>query len=103
MKTSVTKSCRVTIRRSSHPTVNFHLRRGLGFQALAAKNTTPIEFDCRDADCAICIFSVLSGNNNLSPISNKEQECLRAIRAEPEERLACQTRILGDVSIFIDE
>jgi hypothetical protein len=37
---------------------DYTLRQGLGLQALAAAAETPIEFDCREADCGICIVRV---------------------------------------------
>ena len=39
---------------------------------------------------------------NLSPYNAKEKDFLQAMRADPDERLACQTRIMGDVEICID-
>ena len=77
------------------------VRRGLGFQAICAQQKSPIEFGCREADCGICSFKVLAGGENLSKPQLAERDFLQAIRADPDERLACQTRVLGDVSILI--
>ncbi len=79
------------------------VRVGLGFQALAGQHETALEFDCREADCGICMIKVLEGGENLSPAVGNEAECLRAMHADPDERLACQTRILGDCKVFIDD
>lgn len=81
----------------------FSLRKGLGFQALAEKHQTRLEFDCREADCGICIMKVLEGQEHLSPKTPLEQDFLKAMRADPDERLACQCRINGDVTIFLDD
>jgi len=79
------------------------IRRGLGFQALCAQHQTPIEFDCRAADCGICIMHVIKGMENLNPAVGAEQDFLKAMHADADERLACQCRIMGDVEILIDE
>lgn len=79
------------------------MRRGLGWQALCARHTdTPLEFGCRNADCGTCIFRVVQGEENLSPRNEREKDFLQAMRADPDERLACQTRIMGDVEIYLD-
>ena len=78
------------------------LRKGLGFQALAAQGSAPIEFDCRAADCGICIVRVIDGADHLSEPTTAERDFLKAMRADPDERLACQCRIMGDISVVID-
>lgn len=80
----------------------FTLRRGLGLQALPAAES-PLEYDCREADCGICIVHVLSGQENLSPPTEREADFLKAMRADPDERLACQCRVFGDVRLKVDE
>jgi ferredoxin len=88
-------------------TQRYTVRDGLGFQALAAQsaatNPVPIEFDCREADCGICMLRVRAGMENLSPPTKVEAECLKAMRAEPDERLACQCRILGDCEVLVED
>lgn len=79
------------------------IRKGLGFQALCAKTKTPIEFDCREADCGICILRVRGGTENLSPPTDEERDFLTAMRALPDERLACQCRIMGDVEVEVEQ
>jgi ferredoxin len=82
----------------------YELRRGLGFQALQVQNPgAPLEFDCRGADCGICIMKVRSGAENLTPPTTEEADFLKAMRADPDERLACQCRILGDVEVELED
>lgn len=81
---------------------NLRVRSGLGFQAICLQHKTPIEFNCRKADCGICIFRVLEGAENLSPAIGGEKEFLGAMRADADERLACQVRVFGDVKIETD-
>ena len=80
----------------------FPVRKGLGFQGVCAKHATGLEFDCRKADCGICNIRVLSGAEKLSPPTAAEADFLKAMRADPDERLACQVRILGDVAVEVD-
>lgn len=77
------------------------LRAGLGLMALGRK-TELIEYDCKEADCGICLFRVISGQENLSPPTTREADFLRAMRCDPNERLACQCRVFGDVQIRIE-
>lgn len=81
----------------------YMVRRGLGFQALGEREKTPLEFDCREADCGICLVKVTEGLENLSPPTFSERDFLKAMHADPDERLACQCRINGNVTVFIDE
>ncbi len=80
----------------------YEMRAGLGLQALSARALTPIEYDCKKADCGICVLRVKKGGENLSPPQAAELDFLKAMRAEPDERLACQCRILGDVEIEVE-
>lgn len=78
------------------------VRSGLGLQAICAKSDTGIEFDCRAADCGICAIRVISGAENLSPTTVAEADFLQAMKADGDERLACQVRVFGDTQIEID-
>ena len=92
----------VTIQKNGNPNLVLPLRRGLGFLALAAANEIPVEFDCRKADCGICIVRVVEGASNLSQQTEREADFLKAMRADPEERLACQCRVHGDVTVKVE-
>ena len=78
------------------------VRKGVGFQALSAKYKSGIEYDCRASDCGLCAIKILSGHECLSAKTPAEADFLKAMGADDDERLACQTRILGDVKILID-
>lgn len=92
---------KITITTTKGRTAAFELRPGLGFQALAARYETPLEFSCREADCGICILEVLSGAGNLTTPTAAEADFLKAMAAAPNERLACQCRILGDATVRV--
>ena len=78
------------------------LRKGLNLQALT-EQTDWLEFDCRKADCGICILKVRDGADFLSPPTAAEAYFLRAMRADSDERLACQCRVFGPVSLEIED
>jgi ferredoxin len=79
------------------------VRRGLGLEAICARHRLPLEFDCRKADCGICIVRVLEHLDNLSDKTPAEADILKAMHAEPIERLACQARVFGNVTIEIEK
>lgn len=78
------------------------VRKGLGLQAIALKHEVPFDFDCRKADCGICIFKVISGDKNLSKPSSRELDFLKAMHADDDERLACQVCVLGHAELKIE-
>jgi len=52
--------------------------------------------------CATCHVYVVSGAENLSPASDREQAALGRLTGMKENsRLACQARMLGDVSVEV--
>ena len=100
--TKVSTKCNITITYGPN-THTYPLRKGLRLDALNARHKTALEFDCRKADCGICLFSVTKGMNNLSEKTFSEKDYLKALDAEPNERLACQCRATGDVALEIDK
>ncbi|NRA63680.1 MAG: (2Fe-2S)-binding protein [Pseudobacteriovorax sp.] len=85
---------------SDHPPIK--IRKGLSLIA-CRELRSKIEFDCAKADCGICIFRLLEGKENLSEASGAEKDFLQAMRADESERLACQSKIYGDITIAIDD
>jgi len=81
----------------------YAMRSGLGLQALAQREQTALEFDCRKSDCGICIIRVEAGAEHLTAPTAAEADFLKAMRADPDERLACQVRVMGDVQISVDD
>ena len=98
----MSEAVKVTVK-SKSAEASHSMRKGLGIQALCLRAKTPIEFDCRKADCGICIVHVINGAENLTEQTPAEKDFLIAMRADPDERLACQCRVLGDVELFVDE
>lgn len=64
---------------------------------------TSILFGCRDGACGACMVRVLEGAENLSPMQDDERDFLETMAAEPNERLACQCKVRGDVKLEVSE
>ena len=64
---------------------------------------TSILFGCRDGACGACMVKVLEGADNFSKMEDDERDFLETMAAEPDERLACQCKVLGDVTIEVSE
>jgi ferredoxin len=64
---------------------------------------TSILFGCRDGACGACMVRVLEGSEHLSKMGDDEKDFLETMAAEPNERLACQCKVYGDVKIEVSE
>lgn len=64
---------------------------------------TSILFGCRDGACGACMVKVLEGKENLSAMEEHEKDFLETMAAEPDERLACQCKVTGDVKLEVSE
>ena len=73
--------------------------RGTRIVEVAEKVGASIPFGCKENDCGDCIVDVLEGAENLSPPSSLETELLKQKFGKPNNRLACQAMVLGDVTI----
>lgn len=62
---------------------------------------TSILFGCRDGACGACLIRVLENPQNLSPMDEQERDFLETMAARENERLACQCRVSGDVTIEV--
>ena len=70
---------------------------------MCEEHDTSILFGCRDGACGACMIRVLDGAQNLSPMKEDEKDFLETMAAEPNERLACQCKVLGDVKLEVSE
>ena len=64
---------------------------------------TSILFGCRDGACGACMIKVIEGAENISPMEDHERDFLETMAAEPDERLACQCKVKGDIKIEVSE
>ena len=63
-----------------------------------AAESLGIPFSCKEGVCGSCISNVLSGKENLGPLSEAEKEY--GIEEGGNQRLCCQTKIKsGEVTI----
>lgn len=58
-----------------------------------------IVYGCRENDCGNCLFEVVEGVDHLSKPSPLESKLLREKFARPNQRLACQAMVLGDLTV----
>ena len=49
--------------------------------------------------CGTCLVTVVEGAEHLSEKGGAESRVLLALKANPDQRLACQTWARGDVSV----
>ncbi|MDH4236208.1 MAG: (2Fe-2S)-binding protein [Nitrospira sp.] len=63
----------------------------------------PLNHDCGgNASCTTCRVEVQEGLDQLSEIDFDEQDLLdREALSEPQHRLACQAKVLGDVIVRV--
>ena len=60
-----------------------------------------ITFGCRSGKCGICAVRVVSGGDNLSPVTSNEKRLFTLLgEDDPAIRLACQSRAHGDAVLF---
>jgi adenylate cyclase len=71
--------------------------------ALLAASTTagvPLAHMCGGhARCGTCLVTVVAGAEHLSEMGTAETKVLAALKAKPDQRLACQTWARGDVTV----
>ena len=70
---------------------------------ICEEHDTSILFGCRDGACGACMIRVKEGADNLSPMEPDERDFLETMAASPDERLACQCRVRGDVVVEVSE
>ncbi len=90
---------RIVFRRRG-PTVAIDAPVGQQLLAAAIEAGLPLANACGgEGVCKACRVEVLAGGERLSPVGHREQTALGAARAAPHERLACEARVLGDVTV----
>lgn len=68
---------------------------------ICENDETSILFGCRDGACGACLIRVLENPTHLSPMDEQERDFLETMAARPDERLACQCKVLGDVTVEV--
>ncbi len=70
---------------------------GASLRIVAQEQGLDIPFGCESGICCTCLIKVKSGLENLSARTEQEEMTLDARGAEPNERLACQCTVNGDL------
>ncbi|MCX8194664.1 MAG: (2Fe-2S)-binding protein [Candidatus Micrarchaeota archaeon] len=67
---------------------------------VAEDNGASISFSCKAGVCLSCLVNVNKGMENLSEKTENEKATLEGFGAKPNQRLACQCKVLkGEVEI----
>jgi ferredoxin len=72
---------------------------GTSLQAIADASGADITFGCRNGSCGTCRVRILRGLDNCTPPGPEERDFLLALEAPPDQRLACQFCVTGDVDV----
>ena len=60
----------------------------------------PVASSCLgDGVCGRCRVQIVSGKENLSPIGATEEILRDRLKIPAEQRISCQTNVLGDVTV----
>ena len=73
--------------------------KGTKLSDVAEQNGANINFSCKEGVCLTCLVNIVSGMDNLNPKTDNEASTLEAFGAKPNQRLACQLIVNGDVEI----
>jgi ferredoxin len=72
---------------------------GTALQRVADAAGADITFGCRTGSCGTCRVRVAQGLAHCSEPGPEERDFLKALDAPPDQRLACQVRVHGDMAI----
>ena len=72
---------------------------GTSLQRIADAAGADITFGCRTGSCGTCRVSVVEGLEHCSEMGPEERDFLKGLDALPDQRLACQVCVHGDVDI----
>ncbi len=82
---------------------NIDVEKGAAIIDVCEKIETSILFGCRDGACGACMIKVIENPQHLSAMEEHERDFLETMAAREDERLACQCRVLGDVTVEVSE
>jgi len=72
---------------------------GIPLQRIADAAGADITFGCRTGSCGTCRVRVAEGLANCSEPGSEERDFLKGLDAPPDQRLACQVTVQGDIAI----
>lgn len=83
--------------------MTIEVKEGYQLIDMCEDHDTSILFGCRDGACGACMVKVLDGAENLSKMEDDEKDFLETMAAEDNERLACQCKVTGDVTLEVSD
>ena len=72
---------------------------GTPLQEIADASGADITFGCRTGSCGTCRVRIAEGLENCSEPGPEERDFLKGLNAPPDQRLACQVIVQGDVTV----
>ena len=72
---------------------------GTGLREIAEASGADLTFGCGSGSCGTCRVRVAEGLANCSEPGSEERDFLKGLDAPPDQRLACQVTVQGDVAI----
>ncbi len=72
---------------------------GANLRDVAQQEGASIPFGCEQGICGTCLVSIPESADTVTAMEDQEKETLEAMGAEEGQRLACQCRVHGDVTI----
>lgn len=73
--------------------------QGESLHDVCDRHATSILFHCYSARCGMCRIRVLEHPEALGAVGDLERQLLDEVATGPDERLACQCSVQGDVTI----
>ena len=72
---------------------------GTSLQAIADAAGADITFGCRTGSCGTCRVRIAEGLHHCNEPGSEERDFLKGLDAPPDQRLACQVIVQGDVAV----
>ncbi len=72
---------------------------GTSLQEIAEAAGADLTFGCRTGSCGTCRVRITDGLGHCSEPNAEEREFLSALRVPADQRLACQVKVHGDVTV----
>jgi ferredoxin len=81
--------------------LEIEVEAGESLQDICDRHGTSILFGCFSARCGICRIRVVENKSGLSEMTEMERELIEMLSLPPDERLACQCKVVGDVTLEV--
>lgn len=94
---SQTSKAKISFQKNHNP-IECELNENLMFELL--RNEIPVASSCfGEGVCAKCRVQIIEGANHLSAVSAHEEFLQKKFQLQSDERISCQTQVLGDIKI----